>query len=115
MSETVEYLGLVSDRKRAIRNGREYDKYFPKADGITRVIKKSASVKDTVHLMEDIVKRTLSDTRKIADLLKDNTLEETLSKDWNFVFHHVQYTMDAAGREQLRRPARTWADRAAGA
>ncbi len=107
--------GLVADRSRDIRDGKEYDKYFPHSDGLTGILKRNGSVKDTVKFMHQIIQTTLSDTSKIADLLRDNTLEETLNKIWEFTYNHVQYKLDAPGKEQLRRPARTWAERATGA
>ncbi len=64
--------------------------------------------------MSDIVDRTLHQTAAISKTLKRNTLPETLDAVWTFLYKHVQYKLDRPDVEELREPARSWADRATG-
>lgn len=116
-------LGLVANGKRIIRSGSEYDKYFNLAGGsglwagvenkeITLL--SDGNVFETVGEMQRIVRKTLSQTQRIANTLKGTTREETARNIYNFLYSHVQYTKDNPLREQLRQPTRTWKDRKAG-
>ena len=58
-----------------------------------------------------MVGETLDHTKKIAQLLKGNTIDETCSNIWHFVYRHIGYKKDQEGYEQIRSPARTWHDR----
>lgn len=107
----IDTAAIRASHQRKIKPGTEYNKYFPAAEGITGILKRNGSVRDTVQLMGEIVKVTLNDTRKIAEILKGDNLHETCSNIWNFIYTYIQYELDAPGREQLRRPARLWADR----
>lgn len=102
--------------KRKIKPGTEYNRYFQLAE-LNRtdpMLMGRADVFDTILEMSRIVKKTLADTREIAPVLRGATLEQTCRNLFDFVYHHIQYTLDKPGVEQLRRPLRTWADRAAG-
>jgi hypothetical protein len=104
----------ITSGQRSIRNGLEYDKYFPKPDERDRIIIEDGEVQDTVGLMEKVVHKYLVDTARIAPVLKKSSLEETCRSIWQFIYHHVQYKLDKKGLEQLRRPARSWAERKTG-
>lgn len=104
----------VTSGRRAIRMGKEYDKYFPKAEARDRVIIRDGEVDDTLQLMEKVVWKYLDDTKAIAQILKRNTTETTCKAIWEFLYHHLQYRLDKKGLEQLRRPARSWMDRTSG-
>ncbi len=102
--------------KRSLRLGGEYNRYFPVSslEKSDPVIVQNGNVFDTILEMERIVKKTLPDTKEIAPLLQAGNAEQTCRNVWNFVYQHIQYTLDKSGVEQLRRPARTWHDRKAG-
>jgi len=100
--------------RRHIENGKQYTNLFPKPKGETKVVKKYANLEDTLELMRHITESTLEDTEKIADLLKAPTEDQTCSNIWHFCFNHLQYTKDEMGKEQVRRPSRTWRDRKQG-
>ena len=105
---------MVADRKRRLRDGREFDHLFP-SPGVTDItIKKSASVDDTMKLIGKALPQTLWQTEKIAKVLKGRTLEETCSNIWHFVYDHIQYKRDEDGVEQVRSPRRAWRDRKTG-
>lgn len=109
-------LGLVANRKRSIRNGNEYNKYFDltEVQGNEVELMPDGSVYDTLRHMQKIVRATLHQTKRIAPKLKGSTREATARNIYNFLYNHVQYRKDNPLREQLRTPARTWKDRAAG-
>lgn len=100
--------------QRILQDGKEYDKYFPTAEGKNNTMLKSADVDDTLALIPKVVRSTLHHTAQLAPLLKGNTLDETCENIWDFVYQHIAYRKDADGKEQVRSPARTWRDRKQG-
>ncbi|MBU6158728.1 MAG: hypothetical protein KGP35_06815 [Bacteroidetes bacterium] len=114
LSATISPIVDVTSGPRQIHDGSRFSKYFPLPDERDRIIIKDGEVDDTVELMEKVVHKYLVDTAKIAPLLKKNTLKETCRSIWEFIYQYIQYKLDKKGLEQLRRPARTWADRKSG-
>lgn len=110
MRERLE-IGAVNSGFRTIKDGSKYDKYFPNPEDQDTVIIENGAVEDTVELMKKVVHRYLDDTKKIAQLLKENSTLETSKNIWNFLYNHIQYRLDKRGLEQLRRPARSWSER----
>jgi hypothetical protein len=106
-------LGLVASFQRQIKSGNQFNKLFPKPD-FSDTLLQEGNVNDTVHLMGKYIQKYKSDTAKLAPILKGKSLEETLRNNWNFVYNHIQYKLDTPGVEELRRPARTWAERKTG-
>lgn len=105
----------ISSGQRTIRtDGDKYDFLFPKAEVKDRVVMDNGEVKDTLKVIESVVLESLHETRKLADLLKQTTLEDTLREIWNFLYYNIQYKLDKQGTEELRRPARAWHDRISG-
>ena len=104
----------VTSGYRAIKDGSRYNTYFPPPDERDRVIIKDGEVTDTVELMEKVVWKYLDDTKRIAPLLRRPSTHETCKAIWEFIYGYVQYKLDKRGLEQLRRPARSWAERATG-
>lgn len=104
-------IGSITSGYRTIRDGRKYDRFFSKPDSTDRIIIEDGEVEDTVDLMKRVVWRYIDDTKTIADHLKDGSKMQTSQNIWDFLYHHIQYKLDKRGLEQLRRPARSWADR----
>ncbi len=104
----------VTSGYRAIKDGSRYNPYFPPPDERDRVIIDDGEVTDTVELMEKVVWKYLDDTKRIAPLLRRPSTHETCKAIWEFIYGYVQYKLDKRGLEQLRRPARSWAERATG-
>ncbi|GAA4850985.1 hypothetical protein [Algivirga pacifica] len=104
-------LGVVATRKRQILSGMAYEKYFKSPLKTDPVLHKDGNTFDTIQFMEQIVRKTLEDTKAIAKVLKGERVQETLQNLFAFLYRHVQYRIDTPGVEQLRRPSRTWADR----
>ena len=51
-------------------------------------------IKDTVPLIQKLVKRQLWQGKKLAARLKGNSLDQTVRNFWDFIFNHIQYTGD---------------------
>jgi hypothetical protein len=73
-----------------------------------------AQLHHTINLIRSLVHETKGDTRKLAAILKGNSLRATCRNIWHFVYEHIRYRKDQPGVEQVRRPARSWADRRQG-
>lgn len=95
-----------------VKNGFEYDVYFPKALGGSITKKKGATVEDTIRFIPTVVQETQWQTKRFAnEVVKGDTLYQTCKNIWEFVFNHIAYKKDEDGKEQVRSPARTWRDR----
>ncbi|MEM6771710.1 MAG: transglutaminase-like domain-containing protein [Bacteroidota bacterium] len=94
-----------------IEPGNQYDRYFPQPEWKDSVIKRSADLSDTLALIPKVVQQTLSDTVKISSVLKGKSTKATCSNIWHFVYRHIPYRRDETGKEQIRRPARSWFER----
>jgi len=105
---------MIADRKRRLKDGREFDHLFPPPGDTDTTIRKSADVEDTMKLIRKALPQTLWQTKKIAKVLKGRTQEETCSNIWHFVYQHIQYKRDEEGVEQVRSPRRAWSDRKTG-
>jgi len=108
-------VGVVATRKRNIKPGKEFDKYFPAPTYADPLYMGDGQNEDTIdRLIPRMVEQYGSDTERIALVLKQKTLEATCRAIWTFLYDHVQYHLDNPMEEQVRRPARTWADRTRG-
>lgn len=114
MSRNQLHIGSITSGYRKIHFGAEYNKYFNAPEQDDRIIIQDGEVSDTVELMKKVVWKYLSDTEAIAKELKSPSVKRTAENIWNFLYHHIQYKLDQEGLEQLRRPARSWADRKSG-
>lgn len=114
MSRNQLHIGSITSGYRKILSGAEYNKYFSAPEQDDKIIIQDGEVTDTVELMKKVVWKYLSDTEKIAKELKSPSVKHTAENIWNFLYRHIQYKLDQEGLEQLRRPARSWADRKTG-
>jgi hypothetical protein len=105
---------MEARKQRTIKNGSEYDHFFPKANVDTHTVMKHAGVDDTVAFIPKVVHKTLGHTKGITGVLKGSSDYETCSNIWQFVYNHIAYRKDKDGYEQIRSPARSWHDRKAG-
>lgn len=102
---------MEATAKRRIKDGGRFSRFFPKAKGANETIKRRADLEDTLDLLPKVVARYNWQAAAIAAELQGRNLRETCRNIWNFCYEYIQYTKDAPGTEQLRTPARTWADR----
>jgi len=99
---------------RHIKNGDQFNYLFPLPKGENVHVKTNALLEDTIELMQKSINQTLEDTAALAAMLSSQDPKQTCLNIWKFTFHHIQYKEDKKGTEQVRRPARTWADRKRG-
>jgi hypothetical protein len=105
---------MIAQYQRRIKPGNEYNYLFPQPAMGFPMLSKDGDVLQTVRYMISIVEQYAGDTAKLAKKLSCETLDDTCRKIWNFCYEHIQYNQDEPGIEQLRRPARVWADRKTG-
>ena len=102
---------MQANNKRHILPGREFDDLFPPALGATVTIKQHAVLEDSLGLIAQKIPVVAGDTKKLSAVLKGNSAFETSKNIWNFCYRYIQYEKDEDGKEQIRRPSRTWLDR----
>jgi hypothetical protein len=105
---------MEANKKRKLKSGTQYDSIIPQPDGATKTLSSSISVAHTVRSMKQIVEQYKQQLAHLAPQLKGNTLRDTLSNIWHFVYQHIQYHRDTPGKEELHTPARIWAKRTHG-
>lgn len=105
---------ITSGQRLIKSDGAKFDFLFPAADGRDRITVEDGEVTDTVKMIERVVWTYINDTKKLAEVLKQNSTEATLQAIWEFLYYNIQYQLDKPGLEQLRRPARAWKDRIIG-
>jgi hypothetical protein len=105
----------ISAGQRTLRtDGAKYNQYFPQPKSEDKIVFEDGEVDDTLQLMERVIHTYKDDTQQIAQLLRKEGLADTIQSIWDFLFHNIQYKLDKRGLEQLRRPARAWAERHTG-
>jgi hypothetical protein len=95
---------MEAQSKRVIANGEGYNRFFP------------ADLEDTLTELKKLIPEHYAQVKDLAkELTRDNpNLYETCRRIWQFVYRHIQYKLDEPDTEQLRTPARIWADRVHG-
>lgn len=105
---------MEASNRRNIASGEAFDSLFIKPLFLDPVIKRGATVNDTVRFIPKVVRETLFQTSKLAQTLKGKDTYETCRNIWAFVYRYIAYKKDEEGKEQVRSPARTWNDRKQG-
>ena len=105
---------MVAKYRRNIKSGQQYNHLIAQSNGGYNRRKQFADTDDTIELIKNVVFSTLAQTAQLANALRGKDLKTTCQNVWNFVYWHVQYEKDTPGHEEIRHPARTWADRVQG-
>ncbi len=100
--------------KRNIKDGSEFNSLFPAPDKNDPFIYRNGSIDDTMTAMNNIVSKYNWQTAEIAKILKGDNVQETCYNIWKFIQDYIQFEKDKDGVEQIRTPARTFADRKTG-
>ncbi len=96
-------------------DGAKYNQYFKPPRKEDKIVFEDGEVDDTLKLMERVIHTYSDDTVRIAQLLQRAVGSEAIIRAiWDFLYHNIQYKLDKQGLEQLRRPARSWAERFTG-
>lgn len=109
--ETI--LGHVANEHplRACRDGIAFEGMLPIPAWSEETVIRNGSVQDTVSEMKKIIRDYSWQTKKIAPRLKGKDLYDTCQNIWDFLYTHIKYKEDDEGQEQLRTPARSFAQR----
>ena len=99
---------------RKIDDGKKQEYLFPEAKLTDTTVKRGAAISDTVAFIPQVVSQTKWQSKKLAKLLKGDSVYTTCQNIWEFVYNHIRYHKDEEGREQIRSPTRSWHDRARG-
>lgn len=94
-------------------DGSIYDCLFEPALGKTEVVKKGASLSDTLHLFPDYVPRYAYQAERLAAKVNDmeGDVYKTCYNIWYFLVNYIAYEPDKPGIEQIRSTNRLWADK----
>lgn len=106
-------LGLTAASKRVILPLTDYINYIPDRTELKHndyIVKANGSVTDTANIMHQAATADKDNMRMLALHLQKDTLPETLQSIFDFVYTHIQYELDSAFTEQVRRPLRTLYD-----
>lgn len=70
--------------------------------------------KATIDTLIDTCQRYYKQVAKLAAHLKADTPAQSAFNVWHWLHTNIKYNYDAAGKEEIRTPARSWADRQSG-
>lgn len=99
---------------RKIKTGKEYDSLILPSTGTEKEIRNNGTAYDTIDDMAKVVLKNLNQTSKLAAKLKGQSKEQSVQNVYDFLYNHIQYKQDRNGVEELREPARSWAERQTG-
>jgi hypothetical protein len=86
-----------------------YDGFFKPAANKNSL--KGFGLADTKKLIADICRNHYKECAAIAKHLKAETKLQSAFNLWHWLHHNIRYEYDREGREEVRTPSRTWADR----
>lgn len=86
-----------------------YDAFFKPAANKNSL--KGFGLADTKKLIADICRNHYRECAAIAKHLKADTKLQSAFNLWHWLHHNIRYEYDREGREEVRTPARVWADR----
>lgn len=93
---------------RAIRGGEEFEEIIPVPAWREEVVKRNATVDQTVEEMHKVIRDSAYQTKRLSERLIGKDLYTTCGNIWKFLFSHILYKEDDKGEEQLRTPALSW-------
>lgn len=106
----IENIGYVANNNpfRAVLDGNEFRGLIPEPEWNESIVRRNATVDETVSEMRRLIKKSAWQTKELSERLQGKNIYETCSNIWNFLFKHIKYKEDDAGKEQLRTPALSW-------
>lgn len=105
-------MSINNELHRDIKDGSQFNKYFEKVSGNV-TFEKNGDTTEVLHVMHKDALKFAYQTKKIAQILKGNTVEQTVDNIYNFLYNHVQYNIDGIN-QNLRSPASSWQERKTG-
>lgn len=93
---------------RARKGGEETEGLIPAPTWHEEIVKRNASVSETVAEMKKLIIQSAWQTKALAAKLLGKDIYTTCGNVWEFLFSHILYKEDDTGKEQLRTPALSW-------
>ena len=103
--DILDYRGMQP----TYRQLSNYDAFFAPATNKNSL--KGFGLTDTKKLIADICRNHYKECAAIAKHLKAETKLQSAFNLWHWLHHNIRYEYDREGREEVRTPARVWADR----
>ncbi|MBQ5900617.1 MAG: hypothetical protein IIW86_02020, partial [Clostridia bacterium] len=103
--DILDYRGMQP----TYRQLSNYDAFFKPATNKNSL--KGWGLNDTKKLIADICRNHYKECAAIAKHLKAETKLQSAFNLWHWLHHNIRYEYDREGREEVRTPSRTWADR----
>lgn len=103
--EILDYRGMRPTYKQL----PDYSQFFAPAANKNSL--KGWGLNDTKKLIADICRNHYKECAAIAKHLKAETKLQSAFNLWHWLHHNIRYEYDREGREEVRTPSRTWADR----
>lgn len=89
-----------------------YDDFFDTAKNLDSF--SGFGLSDTKKLIKETCLKHYTECYKIAQHLKADSMLQSAYNLWHWLHHNIRYEYDREGREEIRTPLRTWADRKRG-
>ena len=94
-------VGVVASKKRSINLSNAYDAYFPKPSYSDPILVHKGDNQMTIDkFIPEIVNKYSSDTVKISELLKKETIEATCKAIFDFVYKNIQLRNKFADQQE---------------
>lgn len=106
--EPLDFNGFLPTYKKL----KSYDHLI--SDAENKDYFKGTGFNETVKIIPSIIKNYSFQVRELAKHLKANTEAQSIFNVWHWLVTNIMYDYDKNGNEELRRPARSWADRHTG-
>ena len=91
----------------------DYSIYVDRADNDSTLLGFGFE-KATINTLRNTVLDNYKQVEKLAKVLKGDNDLQTFFNIWYFLHENIKYGLDADGKEEIRTPARCWADRFTG-
>lgn len=107
-------LGLVSYENREIGSLNDYKYLLPKEEpeNSNPTLITDVTPEQTAVAIRKFAQKYAYQTAKLARKLKADTVEETVQRVFDFVYHYIKYVPDSTVKEQVRTPLRCLHDQA---
>lgn len=106
-------LGFVAQKTKTIKNADHLAHLYPEASNVD-IYEHKGEPEDTVSLILKNTKKYASQSTKISEYLKGKSVPETCKNLWEYYYNYFQYRKDEPGKEQVRTPRRSFANRKRG-
>ncbi|MGZ3931682.1 MAG: transglutaminase-like domain-containing protein [Bacteroidia bacterium] len=98
---------MENNVKHTIKDVRPYLHLIPAGNREDYIVKRVASLKDSINFILWAIRKTAYQTERLAKVLNGTNLYNTCRVIFDWVYDHVEYRKDMPKKEQVRSPQRT--------